>query len=158
MRRKIKRSTLVLTAILLLAVLQAYPCSWARGYFYQVTALRGKVVGAKIGPMQYIRWLRQSFTRRSVTLSLYRYRWPITRREDMPLVKTTSTDSAGSFDFGPLQSGHYTMILDDGEWGHSDWFDVEVKDLPHKTKSITIDISPTFPDCKGGHEFIASSD
>jgi hypothetical protein len=44
---------LLVAALMLLVVSQAYPCEWAKGYFYQVTQLRGKVVGAKLGPLQY---------------------------------------------------------------------------------------------------------
>jgi hypothetical protein len=42
----------------------------------------------------------------------------------MPLVKTTSTDGDGRFDFGAMPPGHYTLTLDDGEWGSSDFFDI----------------------------------
>ncbi|MBI3646991.1 MAG: hypothetical protein HY233_13670 [Acidobacteriales bacterium] len=75
----------------------------------------------------------------------------------MPLVKATETDSHGHFDFGVLETGHYTLIVDDEGWGHSNWFDVEIESLTQKTVSVTIDISPHFPDCKGGHEFIVNT-
>ena len=45
--------------------------------------------------------------------------------------------------------GHYTLRIDGGSL-----FDVEVKDLPRVTASLTIDVSPVSPDCTGGHEFI----
>jgi len=144
---------LVLLALLVPA--QAHPCSWAEGYFYQVSAVRGNVVGAKIGPLQYSGWLRQSFTRKNATLTLYQYRRPIKQRENMPLVKATRTDADGRSDFGEVAPGHYTLIVDDGDWGSSNWFDVEVKQQAKQTAAITIDVSPNFPDCKGGHEFIA---
>jgi hypothetical protein len=119
--------------------------------------LRGTVVGAKMGPLQYARWLRQSFTRKKVRLTLYEYRRPITRWTDAPVVKTTTTDKRGHFDFGNLQPGHYTLVLEDADWGTSDWYDVEVtRDAP-RTVSVTVDISPFFPDCKGGHEFIVET-
>ncbi len=149
----LKRSTIVAALILLIAG-PVYPCTWAKGYFYQFTQLRGKVVGAKLGPLQYARWLRQSFTRNNVTLMLYQYRWPIKSREEMPFVAVTRTDKNGSFDFGQVKSGHYSLIVEDQGWGRSDWFDVEIINLPRKTASVTVDISPHFPDCKGGHELV----
>ena len=148
---------LPVTALILLLAAQAYPCNWAKGYFYQVTRLRGKVVGAKMGPLQYARWLRQSFVRSGAKLTVYEYRWPIHSRSDMSLVKATQADSRGSFDFGVLQPGHYTLIVDDEGWGHSDWFDFEVTRLPQETVFVTVDISPHFPDCKGGHELLVKS-
>jgi len=88
-----------LVALLILVVVaEAYPCTWAKGYFYQVTRLRGKVVGAKMGELQYIRWLRQSFVRSGAKLSVYEYRWPRSHT-DMPLIKSVEADSRGSFDF-----------------------------------------------------------
>jgi hypothetical protein len=75
----------------------------------------------------------------------------------MPLVKAVKTDDNGEFDFGPLQPGHYTLVVDEKKWGSSDWYDVEVKDLPRSTQSVTIDVSPVSPDCTGGHEFIVKS-
>jgi hypothetical protein len=65
-----------------------------------------------------------------------------------PLVKTVETDGKGMFDFGPLRTGHYTLTIDD-----EDFFDVEIKELPQVTESVTIDVSPVIPDCTEGHEF-----
>jgi hypothetical protein len=65
-----------------------------------------------------------------------------------PLVKKVETDGNGMFDFGVLRTGHYTLAIDD-----EDFFDVEIKVLPQITESVTIDVSPVFPDCTGGHEF-----
>jgi hypothetical protein len=141
----------------LLFVGQAEPCSWATGYFYQVTGLCGKVVGAKLGLLQYAGWFRRSFVRKHAELALYSYRAPMNSRNDMPLVKKVTADNDGDFDFGSLSYGHYTLIIDDADWGSSTRFDVEVKVLPRETDSVTVDISPNFPDCKGGHEFIVNS-
>jgi hypothetical protein len=58
-------------------------------------------------------------------------------------------DREGRFDFGPLGTGHYTLEIDG-----KDWFDVEIKVLPQVTESVTIDVSPVFPDCTEGHEFV----
>ena len=144
---------LLLIAALLVPA-QAHACSWADGYFYQVSALRGNVVGAKIGPLQYSRWLRQSFARKNAKLTLYQYRSPISQRYELPFVKATKADVNGRFDFGDVAPGHYTLIIDDGDWGTSAWFDVELKPQDKQTVAVTIDVSPNFPDCKGGHEFI----
>ncbi len=93
--------------------------------------------------------------RNDVSLTLYQYRWPVSSRSELPLVKTIRTDASGYFDFGPLKDGHYSLVIDD-PWGGSDWFDVEVLKVYPGTYSITIDISPVYPDCKGGHEFIVT--
>lgn len=53
-----------------------------------------------------------------------------------PVVKTVETDGNGAFDFGPLRIGHYTLTID-GE----DSFDIEIKELPQATESVTIDVS-----------------
>jgi len=146
-------SGLLLLIAVLLGATQVRPCTWPEGYFYLVSALRGNVVGAKIGKLQYARWLRQSFARKNVRLTLYQYRRPIKQRDEMLLVRTAKTDVNGHFDFGEVSPGHYTLIVDDEEWGTSEWFDVEVKQQATRTIAVTIDVSPPFPDCKGGHEF-----
>jgi len=148
---------LAITAAVLLFVGSADACTWATGYFYQVSGLRGKVVGARLGPLQYAGWLRRSFVRKHAELTLYLYRAPIKARSGMSLVKKSTADDDGNFDFGSLNPGHYTLIVDDVSWGSSTWFDVEIKTLPRPTESVTVDISPNFADCKGGHEFIINS-
>jgi len=124
-------------------------CSWAIGYFYQVTALRGRVVGTETSHVFAPRWLRQSFARKYVKLALYEYRQPF---DSKLIVKTVETDKNGVFDFGPLKIGYYTLTIDD-----QDAFDVEVKNLPQVTESVLIDASPVYPDCSGGHEFIVKT-
>jgi hypothetical protein len=131
---------------LLLAVLQARACEWAVGYFYQVTALKGQVVGTTYHGLP--RWLRQSFAKKHAKLVLYEYRWP-RAQNNMPIIRTVESDGHGMFDFGPLRAGHYTLAVDD-----EDSFDVEIKEQPQATESVTIDVSPVYPDCTGGHEFI----
>jgi hypothetical protein len=110
-----------------------------------------------LGPLQYASWPRHSFARERAELSLYLYRAPVKARSDMPFVKKTEADDAGNFDFGSLHEGHYTLIVDDLNWGSANWFDVEINSLPRRTESVTVDISPNFPDCQGGHEFIIKS-
>ena len=130
---------------------QAYPCSWAIGYFHQVTCLRGEVVGTSRG---WPRWIRQRISRPNVRLRLYEYRFPVSKRSDMPLVKTVTTDENGRFDFGSVADGHYTLMVD---WPADDAnpFDVEIKQkLPRRTASVKIDATWHYPDCTGGHEFI----
>jgi hypothetical protein len=94
----------VLAALLMSLVSPAHPCSWAIGYFHQVTCLRGTVVGMNRG---WPRWLRQSVVRENVNARLYEYRRPIHNRAEMPLVKAVKTDNNGWFDFGELPKGHY---------------------------------------------------
>jgi len=154
MKRSAGRRSWILGPCLLIVAFQAYPCSWAEGYFHRVSRLRGNIVGADIGPLQYVHWLRQSFARRNARITLYEYHRPIKQRDDMPLVITTKTDVNGYFDFGEVGSGHYTLVVDDDDWQSSDWFDVEVNQEAKETVAVLIDVSPHFPDCKGGHEFI----
>jgi hypothetical protein len=143
----VKNTAIVLASLLLLAALQARACTWAVGYFHQVTALKGRVVGTTYHGVP--RWLRQSFAKKHAQLVLYEYRWPISRNNMPPIIKTVETDGEGMFDFGPIRAGHYILNIVD-----EDWFDVEIKEPPQVTESVTIDVSPTYPDCTGGHEFI----
>jgi len=144
---RVKNTAIVLASLLLLTGLQARVCDWAVGYFYQVTALKGQVVGTTYHGVP--RWLRQSFAKKHTKLVLYEYRWPWAPDNMPPVIKTVETDGEGMFDFGPLRTGHYTLAID-----HGDLFDVEVKELPQVTESVTVDVSPVYPDCTGGHEFI----
>jgi len=137
---------LVAAALALLFASNTRACSLAVGYFYQVTALKGQVVGTHTHIALLPRWLRQSIPRKHAKLKLYDYEQPW---DDTSVVKTVETDDQGNFDFGPLKIGHYMLRIDD-----NDIFDVEVKDLPRTTESVTIDVSPIQPDCTGGHEFI----
>jgi hypothetical protein len=103
------------------------------------------------------RWFRQRVVRDNVNARLYEYRWPLHGRREMPLVKAIKTDKRGRFDFGELPKGHYTLVID---WPteYAEWFDVEITTLPKPTTSVKIDVSPVYPDCTGGHEFMAFSD
>jgi hypothetical protein len=124
----------------------------AIGYFHQVTAIRGRVVGKNLGILGF-RWLRQSFSLHQATLTLYEYR--VARLEDLRKVASVKTDDRGNFDFGSVPKGHYFLsitVLNSDDLGGS--FDVEVTETVRATKSIMIDVSPIDPDCKGGHEFI----
>lgn len=140
------KTTLAIFSLVLFSVICVSACTLSPGYFYQITALKGRVVGLRSHHLFAPRWLRQSFTRKHAKLALYEYKQPW---DETLLVKTVETDDHGRFDFGPLKLGHYTLRIDD-----NDLFGVEVKDLPRKTESVTIDVSPIYPDCKGGHEFI----
>lgn len=140
------KPVLAIVALLVLFVFQTRACSLNPMYFYQVTALRGRVVGLHSRHEFAPRWLRHMFLRKHAKLALYEYSQPF---DPTLLVKTVETDDHARFDFGPLKAGHYTLRIDDG-----DLFSVEIKELPRKTESVTIDVSPINPDCKGGHEFL----
>jgi hypothetical protein len=109
-----------------------------------------------LGHKSYPRWLRHSVARENVRLRLHQYRWPIRTDSQRPLVKTVTTHEDGTFDFGVVPEGHYTLLVDwPVESGES--FDVEIRKLPAETSSVKIDVSPVDPDCSGGHEFIVYS-
>ena len=72
----------------------------------------------------------------------------------MRLIRVTQTDHRGWFDFGFVPPGHYTLIVNDRKWDRFEWFDVEVRADAAPMSAVLIDISPHFPDCKGGHEFV----
>jgi hypothetical protein len=139
------KGPLLAVSLALFSFSTARACTLATGYFYQVTALKGHVVGTHGRFIFAPRWFRQSFIRRHAKLALYEYRQPW---DESLLVKTLESDERGTFDFGPLKIGHYVLRIDD-----SDLFDVEIKDMPRITESVTIDVSPINPDCSGGHEF-----
>lgn len=118
------------------------------GYFHQVTAIRGRVVGRSLGPLQF-RWLRQSFAVGQARLTLYEYRWPA-KIEDLRLIATVTSDAHGNFEFRQIPKGHYVLtvkVKDPDLIGG--FFEVEITDKVQTTKSITIDVSPIHPDCTG---------
>jgi hypothetical protein len=147
--------SLSLLIALVLSVHLGFGCSWAVGYFHQVTCLRGSIVG--VASHGWPRWIRQRVTRGNVQIHLYEYRWPIHDWNDLRVVKTVTTDHDGNFDFGILNNGHYTLVID---WPspRSNLFDVEITALPQATRAVRIDVSPVYPDCTGGHEFIVYSE
>ena len=147
-----RRACVLLLALGILSG-SAQACSWAVGNFYQVTALRGRVVGKDLGLLGF-RWLRQSFSAKGATLTLYEYRHPA-KIADLKVVAEIKADSHGNFDFGSIPKGHYTLDIytnTSDRMGGS--FDVEVTDAVRTTRNITLDVSPAKPDCSGGHEFI----
>jgi hypothetical protein len=152
MNRRMMSATAVIAFILTLGVSRILACSWAIGYFHQVTSLRGAVVGSKFPVLHSFRWFRQSVERPQAKLILYDYCWPCDVWSLAP-VRTVLTDNHGKFDFGILKPSHYYLRIDDEKSSLSDWFEVEVKGPPNPKESETIDISPVSPDCTGGHEF-----
>ena len=149
----------VLALILVIAEQGAHSCSLlASGYFYQVTHLRGKVVGfgsywPGLGHHSYPRWVRHSFTKAGVTLRLFQY--AESRRDWNDPVATVRTDKRGRFDFGQIPRGHHTLAVD---WPSdlATTFDVEITYLSTETPSVLIDASGVDPDCSGGQEFIVN--
>jgi hypothetical protein len=155
MRKRIASATAVI-ALLLAFVARTVACSWAIGYFDQVTSLRGTVVGSRFPVLHSFRWVRQSVVRPQAKLTLYRYCWPCDLRHLTP-VKSVITGRDGKFDFGIVEAGHYYLGIDDEEGSLSDWFEVEVKGPPKPKESVIIDISPVHADCTGGHEFMVKT-
>ena len=153
MKRRMAIAAMLIASLLSLGVSEIHGCSWAVGYFYQVTNLRGTVVGSKFPLLHSFRWFRQSIARPQAKLSLYNYCWPCDIWK-LAAVKTVVADSDGKFDFRTLEPSHYYLRVDDEKGGLSDWFDVEVKRPSDPKESVTIDISAVSPDCSGGHEFI----
>lgn len=148
------RNRFLACSLVLLLAQSASSCSWSMGYFYQVTSLRGRVVGTTWHGMP--RSVRQSLAAKHVTLKLYEYQWPAQPLHERPALKTVETDDNGKFDFGALAIGHYSLSIE-GQ-GFGDGYDVEIKQgLPRVTDSLIIDASPVYPDCTGGHEFIVLS-
>jgi len=152
--RRVPGGVAIVLTVALISTLSG-ACSLLPGYFHQVTAIRGRVVGTDLGPFQF-RWLRQSFNVTDATLTLYEYR-PQVELKGLKAVAATKTNSDGEFDFGTVAKGHYSLLID---VAHSHrlggWFDVEVTDKVAPTKNIVVDVSPIRPDCTGGHEFIES--
>lgn len=152
-RRMLSATAAVIVFILTLGVSRILACEWAIGYFYQVTNLRGTVVGSNFPVFHSFRWYRQSVVRPNTKLMLYEYCWPC----DMlghASVKTVITDAHGKFDFGSVKPSHYYLKIDDGTGLLSALFQVEVRGTQNPKQSEIIDISPVYPDCTGGHEFI----
>jgi hypothetical protein len=87
------------------------------------------------------------------TLALYEYR--SATLDELKEVASVRTDDHGYFDFGTMPKGHYHLsITVEGSNRLGGLFEVEVMHAIKATKSVTIDVSPIHPDCKGGHEFI----
>jgi hypothetical protein len=153
MRRRITSITATIAFLLTLGISKAPACSWAVGYFHQVSNLRGTVVGSDFPVLHSFRWFRQSVARPHTKLTLYVYCWPCDVGSLAP-IKTVLTSADGRFDFGTLRPSHYYLRIEDEKSSLSDWFEVEVREPPNPEESVMIDISPVHPDCSGGHEFI----
>ncbi len=158
MKGRNTRNAIVAIALMGGMSLFAYGCQFTDGYFHQVTRLQGRVAGKNLkafGPLQHVRWLRQSYSVEA-ELTLYKYEWPIERPDKLVGVAHTRSDSSGYFNFGDsVPEGHYFLVITKSEL--SERFDVEITKKVKPTKSITIDVSPVYPDCKGGHEFVVRS-
>jgi hypothetical protein len=140
--------------LLLVFATDAPACTWARGYFHQVTHLNGRVVGRSLGPLQF-QWLRRMFSVGNAELLIFNYNQPSTWHTKALAIAVTRTNPAGEFEFKGVPEGHYLLVIDGGSL--QDAFQVEITSKVKPTKSILIDISPTFPDCTGGHQMEISS-
>ncbi|HSY33012.1 MAG TPA: hypothetical protein VLA42_13570 [Verrucomicrobiae bacterium] len=147
---------LIIASLSLATISPVHSCSLISGYFYQVTALKGQVVGNQNFILQSIPWLRQSLGRNHAELTLYEYS-QTKSLATRPKLKAGTADSHGNFDFGTVPPGHYTLTIRDPAWNNSNSFQVEIKSLPTATASVLIDISPIHPDCTGGHQIIVTT-
>lgn len=129
-------------------------CTWTRGYFHQVTRLNGRVVGRSLGSFQF-QWLRRMYSVGNAELLIYNYNQPSTWHSKALAISVTRTNSVGEFEFKGVQEGHYLLVIDGGRI--HDAFDVEITSKAKPTKLILIDISPSHPDCTGGHEIEITS-
>jgi hypothetical protein len=83
------------------------------------------------------------------------YCWRCDLRRFTP-VKTVLAGTDGTFDFGFLRPGHYYLKIDDEQNSLAESSEVEMNGPPNQEESQIIDISPVYPDCNAGHEFIES--
>ena len=141
------RHSVAILLFLLLHSENGLACSFAHGYFDQVTAIRGRIVSYT----WRLRRLWGSVGVADAKLMLYEYHFPA-KIEDLKRIGTVTTESNGNFDFGQIPKGHYHLRIDADQM--DDWFDVEVIDAMSKTDRIIVDVSPVAPDCTGGHKFI----
>ena len=153
MKRQMAHAIVATAILLTLGVPRILACSWAIGYFREVTSLKGTVVGSNFPVLHSFRWYRRSVVRPQAKLILFDFCWPCNIRSLAP-VKTAVANADGKFDFGTLKPSHYWLRIDDDKGSLSDWFEVEVKGPPNPKEFVVIDISPVQPDCSGGHEFI----
>lgn len=159
--RKSPLSSSLFAGILLLFIPKiALPCDLIHGYFYQVTSLRGTVVGVdRNDPRHMSEWFRHRTKRRHLSMKLMPYGLSAEQERKNSPIKIVESNPSGNFDFGPLHTGHYELLIDTGweDWG-TDRYDVEVVSGPKPNKSVLIDVSPINPDCTGGHQFFAFAD
>jgi len=125
---------LIIASLCLATISPAHSCSLISGYFYQVTSLKGQVVGNQNFILQSIPWLRQCLGRNHAELTLYEYS-QTKSLATRPKLKTVTADSHGNFDFGRIPPGHYTLTIREPAWNNSDYFEVEIKSLPTPTAS-----------------------
>ena len=157
MKRHLAIAAAAIASLLSVAGSEILGCEWAIDYFYQVTNLRGTVVGSDFPVSHSFRWYRQFVVRPQAKLMLYEFCWPCDALSRAP-VKTVVADSNGRFDFGLLKPGHYYLKIHDQKGSLSAVFQIELKGGQNPKESEIIDISPVHPDCTGGHEFILKVD
>lgn len=124
-------------------------CSFAIGYFHQVTSLKGQVLESSIvSPLKFHR-LRRMFAVSGAELEVYEYaggKWTGGRKP----VASTIANNVGEFAFTSLKDGHYSLQIKKGN--REDWFDIEIIRTIPVTQKITFDISSVNTDCSGGHQ------
>ena len=151
---RMRRTSRIFASLIVLLIIasRADACSLALKV-YQVTSLKGVVVGKSLGPLQF-HWLQRRFSVSGAQLEVFEDSGP-TLSHQKPLAQTVS-DKAGEFAFGPLKDGRYAFHVKGS--GMDDWFVVEIANKPPATKRIMVDISPIHPDCSGGHAILIQAE
>jgi len=152
MRQAIPKQTFC-TLALALSLPLSFACSFPIGYFYQVSNLRGTIVGvANHDPRHESRLMRQRVTQEGLLVTLREYRWPVQDTSKLRVIAQTKTGKNGEFDLSNAPDGHFFLDIDT-PWG-DDSYSIQVAHHPQGNRSLLIDVSPVHPDCTGGHEFI----
>lgn len=76
MKRHLAIAAAAIASLLSVAGSEILGCEWAIDYFYQVTNLRGTVVGSDFPVLHSFRWYRQFVVRPQAKLMLYEFCWP----------------------------------------------------------------------------------
>jgi Prealbumin-like fold domain len=149
MRHKRAATSICLVAVSVLLLPGRVSACSLIPHTYQVTQLKGRVVGRALGPLNF-KWLQRWFSVPGAELVVY-------HNDSYPFdanakpVAQIKADSQGKFEFDGLKDGIYVLHVKHEKL--DDWFSVEVDRKAPTTSWITIDISPLQPDCSGGHVF-----
>ncbi|MDR3754764.1 MAG: hypothetical protein P4K93_06070 [Terracidiphilus sp.] len=152
MQRLVPKQTFFIL-VLAVSVPLSYACSFPIGYFYQVSNLRGTIVGVANHDLRHeSRLMRQRVTQEGLLVTLREYRWPVEDKGKLRIIARTKTGKNGEFDLSNAPDGHYFLDIDT-LWG-GDTYTIQIVHRLQRNQSVLIDVSPVYPDCTGGHEFV----